>query len=146
MPETTARTILPGSLRKAVPNARLVGKSDPKKEINVSVYVRKNPNPPAEAVLKAEKIAKQLPGQRDQLTNDEFNSIYGADQADLETVADWAKANSLQVLNQSVPKRRLLLHGTIDAIQKAFGVQLNHTEDPPRTLSIHGSPASVVAQ
>ena len=130
MPETTARTVLPGSLRKAVPNARLVGKSDPKKEINVSVYVRKNPNPPAEAVLKAEKIAKQLPGQRDQLTNDEFNSIYGADQADLETVADWAKANSLQVLNQSVPKRRLLLHGTIDAIQKAFGVQLNEYEHP----------------
>jgi kumamolisin len=130
MAETTAKTILPGSFRKAVPNVRLIGKADPTKEINVSIYVRKNPNPPAETVLKAEEIAKQLPGQRDQLTAEEFNAIYGADLRDLKAAADWAKANSLQVVDESVPKRRLLVRGTIDAIQKAFGTELNEYEHP----------------
>jgi kumamolisin len=130
MPEATAKTILPGSLRKAVPNARLIGKSDPTKEINVSIYVRKNPNPPPETVLKVEEIAKQLPGQRDQLTDEEFNAIYGADPRDLKAAADWAKANSLQVVDESVAKRRLLVRGTIDAIQKAFGTELNEYEHP----------------
>src|SRR5262249_41956220 len=76
------------------------------------------------------EITKQLPGHRERLTGEEFNAIYGADPSDLKAAADWARANSLQVVDESVPKRRLLVRGTIDAMQKAFGTELNEYEHP----------------
>ncbi len=122
---------IPGSSRKPMPGARLVGKSDPTERIKASIYVRRNPNPPAAVVSSLEVFTSKLPGERRALTNDEFNSVYGADPSDLSRVAAWAEKSKLTVLDKSVAKRRILVEGTIEDIQNAFDVQLNeyeHTE------------------
>jgi len=130
MSDRIAMTILPGSTRKAVPSARLLAKSDPNQKITVSVYVRRNPNPPAEVVDKVAALTKQSPGQREHISDDEFNSIYGADPGDLEKVVNWAKDSGLKVIDQSLPQRRIKVEGTINAIQNAFNIQLNEYEHP----------------
>jgi kumamolisin len=123
-------TILPGSARKLVPSARLIAKSDPNQRITVSIYVRRNPNPSAEVLQKVATFGKQLPGEREKITSDEFNSIYGADPADLKKVADWAETVDLKVADQSVAKRSMRVEGTIGAIEKAFNIELNEYDHP----------------
>lgn len=130
MPNHTAMTILPGSARKLVPSARLIAKSDPNQRITVSIYVRRNPNPSAEVLQKVATFGKQLPGEREKITSDEFNSIYGADPADLKKVADWAETVDLKVADQSVAKRSMRVEGTIGAIEKAFNIELNEYDHP----------------
>lgn len=130
MPNHVAMSILPGSTRRAVPSAKLIGKSDPQQKITVSIYVRRNPNPPAAVVNKVNSEATQLPGKREQITNNEFNSVYGANPADLKKVADWAKAAGLKTIEQSVAKRSIKVEGSIDAIEQAFNIQLNEYEHP----------------
>ncbi|HUA63829.1 MAG TPA: S53 family peptidase [Verrucomicrobiae bacterium] len=121
---------IPGSTRKIMSNARLVQKSNASQLIKVSFYVRKNPNPPASAVNAVEAIRTQLPGERRAVTDAEFNSVFGADPADLELVAKWAAAHQLKVVNRSVPKRRLLLEGSIGNFEKALNIQLNEYSHP----------------
>lgn len=128
MTDLTATTILPGSTRKVVPFARFLGTSDPAQRIKVSIYVRRNPNPPAAVVQKVAALARQLPGQREKVTNEEFNSMYGADPEDLKKVADWTASAGLEVIDQSVATRRIKVEGTIDQVQHAFGIQLNEYE------------------
>jgi kumamolisin len=130
VPNHKAMTVLPGSTRKPVPTAKLIGKSDPNQNITVSIYVRRNPNPPAPAVQKVAAFDKQLPGERPKITNEEFNALYGADPADLKKVADWAKTVDLKVNDQSVAKRSMKVEGTIGAIEKAFNIELNEYEHP----------------
>lgn len=130
MANQPAMAILPGSTRKLVPFAKLIAKSDPNQRITVTVYVRRNPNPPAAAVQKVANFARQLPSEREKLSNDEFNSIYGADPADLKKVADWAKTVDLKASDLSVAKRSIKVQGTIAAIEKAFNIQLNDYEHP----------------
>jgi kumamolisin len=130
MPHRTALIILPGSRRKAVPVARLIGKSDPNQQIAVSVYVRRNPDPPAEVVNKVARLARQLPGQREVITNEEFNTMYGADPADVKRVVDWAESAGLKAVDQSLAKRRIKVEGTIHSVQLALNIQLNEYEHP----------------
>jgi kumamolisin len=61
---------------------------------------------------------------------EQFNAVYGADPADLEKIAAWAKANKLDVVDISVPKRRVQIEGAIQDIERAFSLELNEYEHP----------------
>jgi kumamolisin len=113
-----------------VPGARLVRKSDPSQRIKVSIYARRNPNRQAKALPALDQLNAALPGKRRYFTDAEFNEAFGADPADLQKIEAWAKANHLAVLEASVPKRRVLVEGTVGDVSKAFGVQLNDYEHP----------------
>jgi kumamolisin len=128
MSENTLRISIPGSTRILLPGAKFLSKSDPAQRIKVSVYVRRNPNPDPAAVLSVQSLSSELPGKRKRVTDDEFNSVYGADPADLERTKAWAEKNNLTVLDSSVARHRLLLEGSIADIQSAFNVQLNEYE------------------
>jgi kumamolisin len=121
---------IPGSNRPAVPQAKLLKKSDPGSRIKVSIYVRQNPTAPGKSLSPLDELNSKLPAERRYLSRDEFNSTFGADPADLDKIAAWAKASKLKVLDRSVPKRRVLVEGTIGDISKAFGVQLNEYDHP----------------
>jgi kumamolisin len=121
---------IPGSRRPSIPEAKLLGKSNPAQRITVSIYARQNPNPPAATLSSIGALSTELPGKRRYLNKDEFNSVYGADPADLEKIAAWAKANKLDVLETSVPMRRVQVQGTIEDVEKAFSIELNEYEHP----------------
>jgi kumamolisin len=128
--KTTKMLAIPGSTRSAVPQAKLVKKCNPATQIKVSIYARQNPTAPGADPASLEAMNLQLPGERHYLSDAEFNSTFGADPADLDKIAAWAKKCGLQVLDSSVAKRRVLVQGKIANISKAFGVQLNDYDHP----------------
>ena len=130
MASNSPMVAIPGSTRKVLPGANLISKSDPAQSITISVYLRRNPSPSAEALSTIKAMSAQLPGQRRAVTDSEFNSVYGADPAELERVAKWAQENNLEVVDSSLPKRRLLLKGTIADVEHAFDTQLNEYDHP----------------
>lgn len=127
---TTQMIAITGSNRPAVPDAKLIKKSDPKQQIRVSIYARQSPAAPGTNPAALDELNKQLPGQRKYLSDADFNSRFGADQSDLDKIAAWAKASKLKVIESSVPMRRVLVQGTIGDISKAFGVELNEYDHP----------------
>jgi kumamolisin len=121
---------IPGSRRPSIPEAKLLGRSNPAQRITLSIYARQNPNPPEATVRSLDALRTDLPGQRRYLTGEEFNSVYGADPADLEKIAAWAKANQLDVLESSAPTRRVQVEGTIQNVERAFSLELNEYQHP----------------
>jgi kumamolisin len=121
---------IPGSNRLAVPQAKLLKKSDPTLQIKVSIYARQNPAAPAKNRSPLDALNNSLPRDRKYLSDEEFNSTFGADPADLAKIAAWARAGKLKVLDSSVPMRRVLVQGSIRDISKALGVALNDYEHP----------------
>jgi kumamolisin len=126
----TEMMAIPGSNRPAVPLAKLIKKSDPGSRIKVSIYARQNPTAPGKSPSPLDELNSKLPAERHYLSDEEFNSTFGADPGDLDKIAAWAEASKLKVLDRSVAKRRVLVEGTIADISKAFGVQLNEYEHP----------------
>src|SRR5208282_3511944 len=133
VPKNTEDAIpIPGSSRSAVPQAKLIGKSDYKAQIKVSIYARQKPAVANGTGPKLDELNSKLPGQRHYLSGADFNSSFGADPADLASIAAWAKANKMKVLDSSVPKRRVLVQGTIGDVCKAVGTDLNEYRQAER--------------
>lgn len=130
MNPSTRKFAIPGSRRPAIPEAKLLGRSNPAQRITLSIYARQNPHPPSATVRSLDALSTDLPGKRRYLNKEEFNSVYGADPADLEKISDWAKANKLEVLDSSVAMRRVQVQGTIQDIEHAFSTELNEYEHP----------------
>ncbi len=130
MNPTTQAFAIPGSRRPSIPEAKILGRSNPAERITVSIYARQNPHPPDATVRSLDALRTGLPAQRRYLTTEEFNSVYGADPADLEKIATWAKANQLDVVENSAPARRMQVQGSIQNIERAFSVELNEYQHP----------------
>jgi kumamolisin len=126
----TELVAIPGSNRHAVPQAKLIKKSDPKLQIRISIYARQNPAAPGKGPSPLDVQSNSLPRDRHYLSDDEFNATFGADAADLAKIAAWARSSKLKVLDSSVPMRRVLVQGSIRDISKALGVELNDYEHP----------------
>ena len=123
-----SRITLEKSERKAPQGATHLGRTSPDQIISVSVIVRrKNP-------LKL----SELKGRR--LSHEEFNAQYAADPADFQTIRTFAQQHGLTVDEgaSSLPRRTIVLKGTAEAMEKAFGVQLNSYEDKKRKKRFHG--------
>jgi kumamolisin len=121
---------IPGSRRPSIPEAKLLGRSNAAQRITLSIYARQNSHPPEATVRSLDALRTELPGKRRYLTTEQFNSVYGADPADLEKIATWAKANQLDVLESSAPKRRVQVQGSIQNIEQAFSLELNEYQHP----------------
>jgi kumamolisin len=116
---------VPGSERSALPGARAVGAPHPKERIEVTVYVRPRTGiTNLRHLLAVEKLgAIPLPKRR-HMTHEEFAAFYGADPRDLGKIEEFALGHGLTVTEVSVPKRSVVLAGTIAAFCHAFGVAL----------------------
>lgn len=130
MPEQPSTTILAGSARKAVPAAKLIARSAPDRKIIISVYLRRNPNPPAEVMRKVAAIRAQTSITADRITDSDFASVYGAAPEDIASVLSWASDIGLTVIDKNLAARRLKLEGTIGQIEQAFQIELNEYEHP----------------
>ena len=56
--------------------------------------------------------------------------MFGADPKEVQAVEDWAKSCKLKVTDVDAGKRRVQVEGSVAAINKAFGVQLNDYRHP----------------
>jgi kumamolisin len=100
MPEQPTMVVLPGSTRRALPNSRVIAKSNPQERIRISVFVRRYRRHP------------------------------DADPADLVAVCEWCESNQLKVLDSSIPMHRVMAEGAIGEVQRAFQIELNEYEHP----------------
>ena len=119
-----------GSNRPSLAGAELLRKTDPKQLIDLSIYIRRNPNTSSEATSTIATLNAQPPQSRRYLSKTELASMFGADPKEVEAVADWAKSCKLKVIDEDAGKRRVQVEGSVAAINKAFGVQLNDYRHP----------------
>jgi len=118
-----------GSNRPPVPGAQVVGTPDPDERIRVTVYVRQNPHH-AQSAPSIESLGAQLPGERKYLTDEQVATVFGADPQDIASVESYARDHGLVVVESDPARRSVLLSGTVQQMNEAFGVELKHYESP----------------
>ncbi len=117
---TPRRVALPHSQRPLPANARHIGATDPKQIVSVSVIVRRK------TPLDVQALGGRI------LSRDEFDRLHAADPADFEALRQFAHQHGLAVDEQasSLSRRTLMLRGSVQAIQEAFGVELHDYSAP----------------
>ncbi len=119
-----------GSTRHSVPGVAKIGPADTAQKIQVSVYARQNPNAGSERTQIVDDIAAQWPRQRKYLNGREFERTFGADPVDIDRITNWAQGKGLRVLDANPTSRRVLIEGSVGALNAAFGTTLNEYEHP----------------
>ena len=114
--------VLPKSHRKPAPGARVIGNVDPHETIEITIRVRSRTSEDRGKLL-AEMQAVP-PAQRRYLSREDLANRFGADPADLDKVAAYAKENELTVTSTSVPRRTVMVKGTVANLITAFPTEL----------------------
>ena len=109
---------LKGSTKHKMPSATDTGEV-PQGEFQVTVMVRRQT-----ALPESGAHAKTKKGEGSYLSREKLNTTYGASAADLAKVADFAKSFNLKVMESDAAKRHVILSGTPENYNKAFGVNL----------------------
>jgi kumamolisin len=122
MAESERYTPVPGSERAPVRGAERLGPADPDEEIKVTVLVRRRPDSGFSGLL--QEMAASPPTERRHLSREELAGQHGADPADLEEVAEWARGRGLSVVESSPLQRWVVLRGRVGDLSSAFRVDL----------------------
>lgn len=109
---------LKGSTKHKMPSATDTGEV-PQDEFQVTVMVRRQT-----ALPEIGAHAKTKANERSYVSREKLNTTYGASAADLAKVADFAKSSNLKVVESDAAKRHVILSGTPENYNKAFGVNL----------------------
>src|SRR5438128_682337 len=108
------RKLIPGSEKRMLPSAKVIGKLDADKRIEITVLVRRrNSNSgddePGRAAI---RLGTRLPAERRYLSREEFAAARGADPADLAKIDAFADEHNLTVVQTSIPRRMATLAGS----------------------------------
>lgn len=122
------RVAVLGSDRVVLSGARLTGAANPQERVEVTVIVR--PGLSNQAVPSAESIGAQAPDERSYLTREEFETSHGASPEDIAKVESFARQQGLDVKEENLARRSLVLSGTVAQLSSAFGVQLANYQHP----------------
>lgn len=123
---TNSHHPLAGSERSSLPGARAIGLANPHERFEVTVVVRR----PLSSDLQ-DHLAHAAPGHF--LTRDEFANAHGADSADLEAIAGFARDHNLAVVDSNAARRSVILSGLAADFSRAFNLELHNYEHPEGT-------------
>jgi kumamolisin len=121
------RIVLPRSTRAVPAHATHIGRTDPQQILSVSVIVkRKNP-------LDLHALGGQI------LSHADFDEQFAADPATFAALRVFAHENGLTVDESasSLSRRTLVVRGPVQAMEKAFGVELHDYEDTTTRKHYH---------
>jgi kumamolisin len=113
----------PDSEHAFAAGAKVLGPLDPDENVKVTVIVRRRQGSQAPRDLK--HFQNTPLSKRERISRAEFADRYGADQADLDRVAEFARGHGIQVLSTHRARRSVELSGTAAQANEAFGVKLN---------------------
>jgi kumamolisin len=119
---------LAGSEHALAAGAKIFGPLDPGEPVNITVIVRRSPGSPAPHDL--EYYHKTPRSKRTHVSHTEFADRYGAAQADLDRVAEYARSHGLHVVSTHRARRSVELRGTASQANAAFGVALHWHQSP----------------
>lgn len=105
---------LAASHRRPLPNSELLGPVDPDEHIQVSLYLRRRQNLPADVAA-----------GRLRLTRDELRTRYGAHPDDVEHVREALVRHGIEVVEADPGARRMVLAGAVSAFCEAFGTAVS---------------------
>ena len=114
---------LEGSHRNAAPKAKDIGPVDKEKLAEVTVRLRSR-TPETQIDQQLEELTTMPISERKYLTRDELTDLRGANPEDLAKIDAFAHNHNLTVVESSIPKRLVRLQGTLNDLQRAFGVKL----------------------
>ncbi len=103
---------LPNSAKQALPGGQESGTLDPHEQMEISIYLRPRAGQPLSLAPDA------------RMTREEYAASYGADPADVAQIVAFAQAHGLTVVQTDLARRVVVLAGTIDAMMRAFKVDL----------------------
>ena len=135
------RVPVSGSQRYPRSGARETGAPDPNDQIRVSIRLR--PRTPLDTLKSSNALGATLPKDRQYLTREEFAARYGADPADVAKVEAFAHQHNLTVAEVSLPRRTVVLSGSIAHMSAAFGVTLANYEHPDGNFRGRTGPVTV---
>jgi kumamolisin len=111
-----------GSERRLGRSSRLVGKADPNETVTITIMVRRRPDGPP--LPDHEYWASTSLEQQKHLSVEESAARYGASQADLDAVAEFARSHGMTVNATSAAHRKVVAAGTVAQMNAAFGIDL----------------------
>jgi len=145
-----SRHTIPGSERQALEGAKAIGPARPDERIEVTLRLRAK-TPVAQALTATGASDDTHPAQRKYLTREQFADAHGAQAQDLASVAAFAQAHGLAVVESTAARRSVVLSGTTKSMNDAFGVDLQQYEHASGTyrgrtgsISVPGDLAGVV--
>jgi len=114
-----------GSNHPAPVGAHCVGSCDPGERFEVVLVLRRqDPDTFRDLV---DRIAAGDPSAQP-VSRDEYDARFGASAGDVERVTRFANANGLTVVRTEPAERRIVLSGTVEQYNAAFGVDLQRFE------------------
>jgi kumamolisin len=123
---TKARQQLAGSERAEVKGSRRLGASDPNDTIRVVVTLRRQSKSELDALV--ERIGRG--GAHEPLSREAFAERFGAAMDDIAKVESFARQHQLSIERPDPAACTVVLSGSVEHFQEAFGVQLSQYEHP----------------
>ncbi len=105
---------LAASYRRPLPSSDVIGPVDPHERIQVSLYLRRRQNLPADVSAGARR-----------LTREELRAQYGADPDDVEHVRETLARHGIELVDADPGARRIVAAGTVSAFAEAFGTSVS---------------------
>ncbi len=113
---------LEGSAKK-VPPGKNLGTTNLNEVIEVTIRLRRKNT--------IDNFVKQVSeGKAKPLSPDEFDRRFGASEEDIRLVEAFARQHDLTIVESSVPRRTVILKGTVQHFSDAFGVYLSNYQHP----------------
>jgi kumamolisin len=138
MPAKKQMVGIPGSEKQPLPNARAVAAAPADERLEVTVRLRpRTPLPDAASMLQPSRTPTPT------LTRRAYNARYAADPKDVARIRRFASAHHLTVVRESLPRRSVMLAGTVADFQRAFGVVLRTYAYPGGTYRGRVGPVRV---
>jgi hypothetical protein len=119
------------SQRVPAHGAKRTGPADLNETLSVTVRVRRRTDAPP--LPDPARIASTPVGERTFLSREDFAEHYGASPEELNRVAAFGREHGLIVGEVSIPKRTVVLSGTVEKMSKAFQVDLGRYESATET-------------
>lgn len=122
---------LNGSLHPHPEGFKKLGPTNGANELTITVLLRRKPE---HVVQKPEHMIADRSARP---SRGRFIAERGVAQSELDAVVNFAKESDLDVVDADLARRSVIVHGTADAINKAFAVQLNDYEYEHGTYRSH---------
>jgi len=146
MPASKRKNV-PGSEKRALPTAKVVGAVDPNERIEVTVYLRPKSSaaagPASARAKKTMDLGSKLPSERQYVSREDFAAERGADPADLAKIDAFAHEHNLTVVQSTAARRIVILSGTIADLTAAFKPNLKNYKLGGRVFRGRTGPVSV---
>jgi kumamolisin len=144
------RKKVPGSEKRALSKAKVVGAVDPNQRIEVTVYVRpRSSATKGSASARAKKamdLGAKVSSKRKYVSREEFAAERGADPADLAKIDGFAHQHNLTVVQSTAARRIVILSGTIADLTAAFKPNLKNYKLSGRVFRGRTGPVSVPSE